>query len=371
MPLASFAPGCHLVVHLVTLAIRMRQPRLKAPADHPTAFYHCVSRVVNRDFVLQKAEREMFVGLMRMYEKLCQVRVLTFCVLSNHFHLLVEVPRKPEVMPGEEEVLRIISGSLGKTTAHLVRVQLQQLREAGAPEAAQSVLDSWTARMWDISSFMKTLKQRFTQWFNKQHGRKGTLWEERYKSTLVEGGGDALAMTAAYIDLNPVRAGLVKDPKDYRWCGYAHAAAGVVMARRGVEAASRAQLQGARPDQGHLEHYRRLLFTWGQAGKARGKISREEAQKVLSKGGRLPVAELLRCKVRYFTDGAVLGSREYVEAIFAAKRRRFGPNRQSGARRMRGLEAQEDKERLFTLRDLRVGVFGSKSSRHTSPAPPK
>jgi REP element-mobilizing transposase RayT len=334
----------------------MRQPRLKAPAHHPAAFYHCVSRVVNRDFVLQKPEREMFTGLMRIYEKLCQVRVLTFCVLSNHFHLLVEVPRRPEVMPGEEEVLRIIAGSLGKTTAHLVRVQLQQLREAGAPEAAQRVLDSWTARMWDISSFMKALKQRFTQWFNKQHGRKGTLWEERYKSTLVEGGGDALAMTAAYIDLNPVRAGLVKDPKDYRWCGYAQAVAGVVMARRGVEVASKAQLQGVRPEQRHLEHYRRLLFTWGQAGRAGGKISREEAQKVLSKGGRLPVAEVLRCKVRYFTDGAVLGSRGWVEAIFAEKRGRFGPNRKDGARRMRGLET--DKEGLYTLRDLRVHVFG-------------
>ena len=337
----------------------MRQPRLKAPADHPTAYYHCVSRIVNRDFVLQRPEREMFSALMRMYEKLCQVRVVTFCVLSNHFHLLVEVPQRPEVMPGEEEVLRIIAGSLGKTTAYLVRVQLQQLREAGAPEAAQRVLNSWTARMWDISAFMKSLKQRFTQWFNKQHGRKGTLWEERYKSTLVEGGGDALAMTAAYIDLNPVRAGLVKDPKDYRWCGYAQAVAGVVMARRGLEVASRAQLQGVRPEQGLIEHYRRLLFTWGQAGKAGGKISREEARKVLSKGGRLPVAEVLRCKVRYFTDGAVLGSRGYVEAIFKAKRGRFGEKRQDGARKMRGLEAPEGKEGLFTLRDLRVRVFGA------------
>jgi putative transposase len=337
----------------------MRQPRLKAPADHPTAYYHCVSRIVNRDFVLQRPEREMFSALMRMYEKLCQVRVVTFCVLSNHFHLLVEVPQRPEVMPGEEEVLRIIAGSLGKTTAYLVRVQLQQLREAGAPEAAQRVLNSWTTRMWDISAFMKSLKQRFTQWFNKQHGRKGTLWEERYKSTLVEGGGDALAMTAAYIDLNPVRAGLVKDPKDYRWCGYAQAVAGVVMARRGLEVASRAQLQGVRPEQGLIEHYRRLLFTWGQAGKAGGKISREEARKVLSKGGRLPVAEVLRCKVRYFTDGAVLGSRGYVEAIFKAKRGRFGEKRQDGARKMRGLEAPEGKEGLFTLRDLRVRVFGA------------
>jgi REP element-mobilizing transposase RayT len=335
----------------------MRQPRLKAPAHHPLAYYHCVSRVVNREFVMQKTEREMFVGLMRMYEKLCQVRVVTFCVLSNHFHLLVEVPRKPAVMPGEEEVLRIISGSLGKTTAHLVRVQIQQFREAGAAEAAQKVLDSWTARMWDISSFMKTLKQRFTQWFNKQHGRKGTLWEERYKSTLVEGSGDALAMTAAYIDLNAVRAGLVKDPRDYRWCGYAEAVAGVRMARAGIELAAKAHLQGVRPEHGVVDHYRRLLFTWGQSANA-GKISREEAEKVLKQGGRLPVAEVLRCKVRYFTDGAVLGSREFVDKIFEARQHRFGAKRRDGARRVRGVEADGKGKGLFALRDLRLRVFG-------------
>ena len=57
---------------------------------------------------------------------------------------------------------------------------------------------------------MKLLKQRFTQWFNRQRGRKGTLWEERFKSVLVEGTGEVLATMAAYIDLNPVRAGIVK-----------------------------------------------------------------------------------------------------------------------------------------------------------------
>jgi hypothetical protein len=57
--------------------------------------------------------------------------------------------------------------------------------------------------------------------------RQGTLWEERFKSVLVEGAGPALSVMAAYIDMNPVRAGLVSDPKDYRWCGNAAAVAGV------------------------------------------------------------------------------------------------------------------------------------------------
>ena len=90
--------------------------------------------------------------------------------------------------------------------------------------------------MWDVSVFMKLLKQRFTQWFNQQWGRKGTLWEERFKSVLVEGTGEVLATMAAYIDLNPVRAGIVKDPADYRWCGYDEATAGSRRAQRGLRA---------------------------------------------------------------------------------------------------------------------------------------
>jgi hypothetical protein len=73
---------------------------------------------------------------------------------------------------------------------------------------------------------MKLVKQRFTQWYNRKHGRKGTLWEERYRSVLVDSAGEALATMAAYIDLNPVRAGLVDDPKDYPWCGYGEATEG-------------------------------------------------------------------------------------------------------------------------------------------------
>ena len=73
----------------------MRLARLKAPAGHPVAYYHCLSRVVNREFVFGTVEREQFVRLLREYEDFCGVRVLTYCILSNHFHVLVEVPEKP------------------------------------------------------------------------------------------------------------------------------------------------------------------------------------------------------------------------------------------------------------------------------------
>jgi hypothetical protein len=60
------------------------------------AHYHCISRVVNREFVFGDVEREQFVQFMREYEAFCGVRVLTYCILSNHFHILVEVPESAQ-----------------------------------------------------------------------------------------------------------------------------------------------------------------------------------------------------------------------------------------------------------------------------------
>ena len=72
---------------------------------------------------------------------------------------------------------------------------------------------------------MKTLLQRFTRWSNRTYERSGTLWDERYKSVIVESGIAARTM-AAYIDLNPVRAGMVKYPAEYRWSSYGEAMGG-------------------------------------------------------------------------------------------------------------------------------------------------
>jgi putative transposase len=347
----------------------MRRSRLKAPKDWEVAYYHCVSRVVDRQFVLGDEEKAEFVSLMRLYERVCQVRVLTYCLMSNHFHLLVEVHKRPEKAMSEEALLKLIGSCHGKRRASMVEEQIRQFRAAGAHEAAQKVIDGWLSRMWDISQFMKTLKQRFTQWYNKRHGRRGTLWEDRYRSTLVEGNRNALAMVGAYIDLNPVRAGLVEDPKDYRWSGYGAAVAGVRAAMRGIETVmAHAELvspKGAKA----LALYRVELYGAGDAGDEKTR----EMQAALGKGakgnrrgfdrakveaererkGCLTRAEVLRCRVRYFVDGAVIGSRAFVDRVFQAERHRFGAKRVDGARAMRGA----DFGGLCALRDLRHDVF--------------
>ncbi len=72
-----------------------------------------------------------------------------------------------------------------------------------------------------IPRTMQGLGRAYVRWFNHRHGRSGTLWEGRYRSTLIEAERYLLACMA-YIDLNPVRAGMVGAPADYPWSSYAH-----------------------------------------------------------------------------------------------------------------------------------------------------
>jgi putative transposase len=342
----------------------MRIARLKVPSDRAPAFYHCLSRVVDRRFVLDDAEKERFVGLMREAERFCRVRVLTFCVMSNHFHVLVEVPQRPDVLPGPEEIVENLKRLSGQQFPQAVEERFEAFRAAGDEAGLAKYLATFHARMYDVSAFMKLLKQRFTQSYNVRHERKGTLWEDRFKSVLVEGAGEALATMAAYIDLNPVRAGLVTDPKDYRWSGYGEAVAGRKRAKAGLQAVVKGLHRGREEGVGaSLESYRRYLYLEGDERResvgtdgrlVRGALGAEAVAEVLRAKGRLPVTEYVRCRVRYFCDGAVLGGKEFVEGVFCGFRDRFGAGRKTGARRMRGVEGGG----LYTVRDFRVRLFG-------------
>ena len=79
----------------------------------------------------------------------------------------------------------------------------------------------------------------------------------------------------------------------------------------------------------------------------------EDVESTLRAKGRIPVREYVRHRVRYFCDGAIFGSREFVDEMFRAMKDQLGQERDGGARRMRGV-----KEELFCFRDLRVNLFG-------------
>lgn len=214
-------------------------------------------------------------------------------------------------------------------------------------------------RLYDLSAFVGEIKQRFSQWFNRRNDRLGPLWEDRFKSVLVQGDPGVLATVAAYIDLNAVRAGIVNDPRDWRWCGYAEALKGQGLARNGVyEVLGEAGAPRRDGDAWRKVHqrYRRLLMEEGvQVRNEDGRVVRkgltpEEFAAEEARNFELPSAALLRHRIAYFVNGLALGSSAFVEAVFEKNRTRMGVKRDTGARVPR--QALGD---LRTLRDLRGG----------------
>lgn len=331
----------------------MRSARIKADG---AGYYHVMSRVIERQMVLGPQEKEKFRKLMRLVSQFCEVKILTWCCLSNHWHILAYVPERREV--SDEELLEKLKLLYDKELVDEVAMQLRAYREEGEDEWAEKLKARYTYRMFDLSEFMKTFKQRYTQWFNRRRRRRGTLWEERFKSLMIQGSQHALSTVAAYIDLNVVRAGIMRDPKNYRFCGYGEAVAGVKEAKEGLqsvmlslgESGTWSSVSGG---------YRKYLYVSGEAkgidedGRAvKPGFSRKKVERVLAEGGRLKPAEVLRCRVRYFSDGVVLGSREFVDEVFARHRAEFGVKRETGAREMR----KGDWGGLCTMRDLRLEV---------------
>lgn len=414
----------------------MAPPRWLAPwkdDPHSPAIYHVINRVVDRRFAFGDEEKEKFKMFMRMVEDFSGCQVLSYCVMSNHFHILLEVApmiravrlrdglevelsaslrvqeeRAKELGPGvsptdlpkvgvvleEKEFFQRLKDLYSDAVIGEIEMELAKAREAEHWAEVSHIFERYTYRMNDLSQFMKNLLQRFTRWFNRSEDRCGRLWEERFKSVIVED-GFAARTVAAYIDLNPVRAGIVTDPAKYRWSSYAEALAGGKKAqarlvraierrvqrkekeegRKSSKSAEAGRIQsiatGARKwAQGGLgKEYRKLLLNAGQEVTLNAKmvkkgISQKQAKKELAtlagqdssepsakKSSDRAISKVIQHRIRYFSDGVVIGSKDFVDTFFKASRKRFGPKRTSGARKPRG-SLSPLKNKLYSVRDF-------------------
>ena len=144
-----------------------RQPRLALPG-YP---HHVIQRGNNRQpIVLDETDRRMLYSLWLEESQRHKVAVNAYVLLDNHFHMLLTPP--------SDEAMSLMMQSVGRS---------------------------------------------YVRYFNKRHNRSGTLWEGRYKSSLID--SEAYLLTCmAYIDLNPVRAGLAESAEDFSWSSYKHLA---------------------------------------------------------------------------------------------------------------------------------------------------
>ena len=259
-----------------------------------------MSRVIEHRYALGDDEKAVFRDMMRRVAAFSGVKVLTYALMDNHFHMLVQVPERVDV--GEEELLRRLALLYQDEALEVVMRQYERIKENGSKAWLKEWMEGYTYRMYDLSECMKTLKLRFSKWYNANHEvRQGTLWNERFRSVLVEplrnvSGREALAMVAAYIELNAVRAGVVKDPLEYAWCGVNEAKAGGVEAREGI-----GQLVAG----GNARNWfvwRRMLkvyCSWWEEGTRRKKQKRKVFER----------------RIHSFSYGIVLGRRAFVEGV--------------------------------------------------------
>ena len=133
------------------------------------------------------------------------VEVLTDCIMSNHLgrpsaseHVLLRVPECVNI--SDVELLHRYRILYPKPTQYqTASIALMEQTLAAGSEEALAIRKRLLARMEDVSEYMKSVKQRFSVWYNHNHShqRKGSFWNVRFKSVLVEGKGNPLQRMAA------------------------------------------------------------------------------------------------------------------------------------------------------------------------------
>jgi REP element-mobilizing transposase RayT len=292
-----------------------RLPRFLIP-DRP-ATYHVISRTALDGFPLGDTEKE---DLLRTIKSLSQVYfcdVLGFAILGNHFHLLVQMHPEDEI--SDQAVQESFYRRYGQDRTLL-------------PGQIPFYRHKWAS----LSEYVKEIKQTFSRIYNKRRGRKGTFWAERFTSLILEK-GETLVNCLAYIDLNPVRAGLVKRPEDYRWCslGYRFRASrqdpflSWDLGLKDYDLAEPAE---------RLRMYREFVYARGGLESAKG--ARLTAQ-------LLPeTVERFIQRTRFFTQAGVIGSRAFVREHFERFRDLIQPKRERRPHRIKGLEEVYSLKRL-------------------------
>ena len=347
----------------------MHTPRLLG--WHDANCYHVISRVAGQEFLLGPAEREQFGNMLRKMARFCGVEVLTWCCLSNHFHLLLRISNpsaerlRESLRMDTERFYRHLGIIYTKRQVTLIADEISSLRSSDQDGAADQVIDRYLSRIGDLAVFVKELKQRFSIWYNQHHDRSGTLWDARYRSVLVENSTTSLRTVACYIDLNSVRAGIVEDPKDYRWSGYGQALGGDAAARLGLIAIFTSPHRGAAPAaemtarsgwQSCAEMYRLTLFgraartTDGSGLVIRKGASRQAVEKVVAANGKLAAGERFRLRVRHLSAGTALGSVGFLDELLKFRPEVVSDRRKTGARPISGLDAED----FHSLRDLKA-----------------
>ncbi len=278
--------------------------------------YHCVSRTVNKEFFWDERAKEVLRRQIGKVAAFCGVDIISYCLMSNHFHLLVRVVTNRSACLTNEDMVEKLRLFYNNPDDAPVLAKYEEDLLGTEERRRENTRKMLLARMDDLSNFMKILKQRFSIWYNRNYHRAGPHWCDRFQSVLVQNSQPALRMVAAYIALNPVRAGICKDPKDYRYSSFAEALSGDIKALQQLSV-----ITGESHAAKALEVFRRFVYIVGVRPKADGSgmvIAPEDAVQALAEEKEWLSVERLYRKAKCFTQGVAIGSADFLKELCTA-----------------------------------------------------
>jgi REP element-mobilizing transposase RayT len=199
----------------------MPRPRKRLISLSDTPYYHCISRCVRRAFLCGvdqqtgysfKHRRQWIVDRIRLLSSVFTIDVCAYAVMSNHYHVVLHVDAgQARSLTPREVAARWLKLFAGPPA-------VRQWLDGGLLSCGeQMIVDAWIAtiqhRLLDISWFMRCLNEPIARMANAEDGCSGRFWEGRFKSQALLD-ETALLQCMAYVDLNPIRAGLASTPED-------------------------------------------------------------------------------------------------------------------------------------------------------------
>ena len=293
------------------------------------AVYHVMSRTALDGFPLKDIEKDFILDLIKKFSSLYFTEILGFCLMGNHFHLLVKI--FPENRFTDEDIQKRFEIFYGDSRA-FAKGQIPYLR----------------AKLSSLSEYMREIKVGFARYYNRRHNRRGYFWGDRFKSVIVEK-GETLINCLAYIDLNPLRAGLVDRPEEYRWNSISyHVQTGnkdnFLSTDFGLkEFKVKSEIE-------RIRRYRRYVYEAGAVNRPEKGETKVIDGKVLEKERNrefeLSRISRFRYRTRYFTDAGIIGSKQFVSENYQRFKHLFYSKHEKKPKAVKGLDGMYSLKRL-------------------------
>jgi len=301
-----------------------RIPRMVIAGEQ--AVYHVMSRTALDGFPFGDAEKEYLVSLINRLRRVYFSEILGFCCMGNHFHLLTRM--LPEADFTDKEIKKKYEICYGKDR-----------------DFAEGQIPFFRAKWSSLSEFVKEIKLGFSRYYNRRHNRRGFFWGDRFKSVIVEN-GQTLINCLAYIDLNPVRAGIVEKPEEYRWnsIGYhvqTNNKDGFLSFDFGLK-----EFNVLDADE-RLRLYRKFLYEKGASSKEKEcQIAEKTIGKERSKDFKINPVDRFKYRTRYFSDSGIIGTKEFVAQNYQRFKHHFQSKNDKIPKLISGLDGVYSLKRL-------------------------